>query len=230
MGLTAVLSYQAGSTANAGFLAPEQAFRRLQLRCRTCHGCLAGSWGVCTGACTRQASRFGSVSETQRRQRFEPLPWEARAGLYGLAMGDNNIWTDDWDSGEDWSGGGSRSKRLPRGVRLGASVYELRPGEWVPFHFHHGSEELLVVLRGSPTLRTATGTRELAEGETVHFAVGPEGVHGVTNETSQPVRYLMASTLESPEVVEYPDLNQITAQAHTASQTGERLWLIHDLR
>jgi uncharacterized cupin superfamily protein len=56
------------------------------------------------------------------------------------------------------------------------------------------------------------------------------GVHGVLNETTEPVRYLMASTLQSPEVAEYPDLGQITAQAQTESQTGERLWLIHDLR
>jgi uncharacterized cupin superfamily protein len=145
-------------------------------------------------------------------------------------MSDDNIWTDGWSPGEDWSGGGARSKRLPRGARLGASVYELGPGNWVPYHFHHGSEELLVVLRGRPTLRTDQGSRELAEGEVVHFPVGPDGVHGVSNETSQPVRYLMASTLQSPEVAEYPDLNQITAQAQTGSQTGERLWLIHDLR
>jgi uncharacterized cupin superfamily protein len=100
----------------------------------------------------------------------------------------------------------------------------------VPFHFHHGSEELLVVLRGRPTLRTGAGSRELVEGEAVHVPAGPEGVHGVSNETSYPVRYLMASTLVSPEVAEYPDLGQITAQARTGSQTGERLWLIHDLR
>jgi hypothetical protein len=39
----------------------------------------------------------------------------------------------------------------------------------------------------------------------------------------------MASTISSPEVVEYPDLRQVTAQARTPSLTGERLWLIHDL-
>jgi hypothetical protein len=42
-------------------------------------------------------------------------------------MSDGNIWTDAWDEGEDWSGGGSRSKRLPRGEQLGATVYELGP-------------------------------------------------------------------------------------------------------
>ena len=126
-------------------------------------------------------------------------------------------------------GGGGASKRLPRGPNLGASVYELGPGNFVVYHFHHASEELIVVLRGRPTLRTPDGSRQLAEGESVHFPAGPDGAHAVTNETDQPVRFLMASTLQSPEVVEYPDLKQITAQARTGSQTGERLWLIHDV-
>jgi uncharacterized cupin superfamily protein len=145
-------------------------------------------------------------------------------------MSDDNIWTDEWDPGEDWSGGGAHAKRLPRGHNLGASLFELGPGNWVPFHFHHGSEELMVVLRGRPTLRTGEGNRRLTEGEVLHFPTGPDGVHGVSNETDEPVRYLMASTLPSPEVAEYPDLKQITAQARTTSQTGERLWLIHDVK
>lgn len=144
-------------------------------------------------------------------------------------MSDDNVWTDEWDPGEDWSGGGGRSKRLPRGSNLGASVYELDPGNWAIYHFHHGSEELMVVLRGRPMLRTGATSRQLEEGDVVHFPTGPEGAHGISNETDAPVRYLMASTLQSPEVVEYPDLKQLTAQARTASQTGERLWLIHDV-
>jgi len=144
-------------------------------------------------------------------------------------VSDDNIWTDEWEPGEDWSGGGGRSKRLPRGHSLGASLYELGPGNWVPFHFHHGAEELLVVLRGRPTLRTGEGSRQLDAGDVVHFPTGPDGAHGLSNETNEPVRYLMASTLQSPEVAEYPDLKQITAQAPTGSQTGERLWLIHDV-
>jgi uncharacterized cupin superfamily protein len=144
-------------------------------------------------------------------------------------MSDHNIWTDRWDPGEDWSGGGARAKRLPRGPNLGSTVYELGPGNWVPFHFHHGSEELLIVLRGRPTLRTGDGERRLDEGEAVYFPPGPDGAHAVSNDTDEPVRYVMASTRPSPEVAEYPDLKQITAQARTGSQTGEQLWLIHDV-
>ena len=68
----------------------------------------------------------------------------------------SNIWADDWDDDEDWSGGGAKSKGLVQdpGQRLGASLYELGPDNFSVFHFHHGSEELLIVLRGRPTLRT----------------------------------------------------------------------------
>lgn len=148
-------------------------------------------------------------------------------------MTDTNIWTDDWDPAEeDWSGGGVVSKRLPRAAEkpgFGATVYELDPGDFVVYHFHHAWEELLVVLRGEPTLRTPEGERRLAEGETAYFPQGRDGAHGLKNETDKPVRILMASTLSSPEVCEYPDLRQITAQARTGSMTGERLWLIHDV-
>jgi uncharacterized cupin superfamily protein len=144
-------------------------------------------------------------------------------------MSEDNVWSNEWDPQDDWSGGGALARRLPRGANLGATVYELGPGNWVPFHFHHGAEELLVVLRGQPTLRTGEDQRRLSEGEVVHFPTGPNGAHAVANETNEPVRHLMASTLPSPEVAEYPDLGQITAQAQTGSQMGEQLWLIHNV-
>ena len=77
-----------------------------------------------------------------------------------------NIWDDDWgEQAEDWSGGGGVAKPLvPAGPQLGATLYELEHGNFMIFHFHHGSEELLVVLRGRPTLRTLAGERQLEEG------------------------------------------------------------------
>jgi uncharacterized cupin superfamily protein len=141
-----------------------------------------------------------------------------------------NVFGDEWDELDDWSGGGAKSTRLVgRGPTLGASVYELGPGNSAVYHFHHGSEELLIVLRGRPTLRTPDGERQLAEGEVVHFPTGPDGAHGIRNDTDDAVRYVVAGIRVSPEVAEYPDTRQITAQARTGSQTGERLWLVHDL-
>ena len=144
-------------------------------------------------------------------------------------MSDSNVLSDEWEPSEDWSGGGGRSKRMPRGDVLGASVCELDPGNFVVYHFHHGAEEMMIVLRGRPTLRTPDGERELAEGDVVHFPAGPAGAHAVRNESNAPTRFVMVSDHPSPEVVEYPDLGQITAQARTGSQMGERLWLIYDV-
>jgi uncharacterized cupin superfamily protein len=141
-----------------------------------------------------------------------------------------NVFADNWDETDDWSGGGAKSTRLVKSApQLGATVYELGPGNTAVYHFHHGSEELLIVLRGRPTLRTPDGERQLAEGEVVQFPLGPDGAHGVRNDTDDTVRYVVAGIRVSPEVVEYPETKQITAQARTGSQVGERLWFIHEL-
>lgn len=141
-----------------------------------------------------------------------------------------NVFGDDWQQLDDWSGGGAKSSRLVQaGHDLGASVYELGPGNTTAYHYHHGSEELLIVLRGRPTLRTADGERQLAEGEAVHFTTGPEGAHGMRNDSDEPVRFVVAGIRVSPEVVEYPDTKQITAQSRMESQNGEQLWVVHDL-
>ena len=50
-----------------------------------------------------------------------------------------------------------------------------------------------------------------------------EGAHGLRNETDAPVRYVMAGIRVSPEVVEYPDLKQVTGQ----SRHG--VFFIHDV-
>jgi uncharacterized cupin superfamily protein len=136
-----------------------------------------------------------------------------------------NIWDDDWgEQPEDWSGGGGLRKRLVHGgALLGATLYELERGNFMIYHAHHGSEELLIVLRGRPTLRTPEGERTLDEGDVVHFATGPEGAHGIRNDTDESVRYVVAGTRRSPELVEYPDLNKVTGQ----SRHG--IFFIHDV-
>jgi uncharacterized cupin superfamily protein len=136
-----------------------------------------------------------------------------------------NIWSDEWEdeSEEEWAAG--KSTRLPRGEKIGASVYEIAPGRTSGlYHFHHGAEELLVVLAGSPTLREPAGERVLEEGEVVHFPVGPAGAHQLINGTEEPVRYVMASNRPSPDAVEYPDTRQLSVMAFTDSQLGGRLW------
>jgi uncharacterized cupin superfamily protein len=112
-----------------------------------------------------------------------------------------------WDEVPDWGGVGAL--RLDRRTQLGASVWELHPGGENWNHFHHASEELLVVLRGRPTVRTPEGTRQLSEGDVLTFPLGPAGAKALTNETDEIARVLIVSTNEPVEVAEYPDTDKV---------------------
>ena len=136
-----------------------------------------------------------------------------------------SIWGHAWDStGEPWTDR-VHWKRMARGTLIGATLHEMPPKtKGGPYHFHHGNEEMLIVLKGRPTLRTPAGERQLEEGEVVVFARGAEGAHKCSNETDEPVRYLFVSNLASPDAVEYPDTRQLSVMAFTTSQFGRPLW------
>jgi uncharacterized cupin superfamily protein len=141
-----------------------------------------------------------------------------------------NVFADDWETlfppTDGWR---SNTRRLvPPGNQLGMSLYELLPGQTqFPYHFHHASDELLLVLQGDPTLRTAEGEQTLQVGDVVHFPKGPAGAHQVVNRSGDPARYVVASTNTSPEICEYPDSGKIAAFSRTPSTQGERLATIH---
>ncbi len=89
---------------------------------------------------------------------------------------------------------------------LAASVYELDPGAvGSPLHVHHANEELLLVLTGTPSLRGPDGTQLLSAGAVVAFPRGRAGAHSLVNRSDAPVRYVVVSTTNHPDVVEYPD-------------------------
>lgn len=121
-------------------------------------------------------------------------------------------------------GDGVRGNRLVReqGRPLAAAVWELPPGsDGMPYHFHHGTEEYLIVLSGRATLRTPEGERELVPGAVAHFSPGPDGAHTVMNHGDEPLRYVMVGAHASPDIVEYLDEGTFAAMAKTPSQRGE---------
>ena len=137
-------------------------------------------------------------------------------------------WEDIYPPIEGWR---SNVRRLvPPGNTLGMSVYELLPHQTqCPYHFHHGNEELILVLRGRPTLRIPAAERELEPGDVVHFPRGAAGAHNVVNRTDEPVRYVVADAKVTPEIVEYPESGKLAAMARTESQHGSALWSVHRL-
>jgi uncharacterized cupin superfamily protein len=114
-----------------------------------------------------------------------------------------------WDEVPDWGGVGARRLDRPDECALGASVWELQPGGENWNHLHHGSEEMVVVLRGTPTLRTPDGERVLAEGDVVVFPRGPGGAKEIRNNSAAPARLLIVSTNADPDVTEYPDSGKV---------------------
>jgi uncharacterized cupin superfamily protein len=111
-----------------------------------------------------------------------------------------------WES-DRWPGRHVAPVGAQAGAReLGASVYELDPGVvGAPFHVHHANEELLVVLAGTLSLRGPGGTQLLSAGAVVAFPRGEAGAHSLRNRSDTPVRYLVVSTTNRPDVVEYHD-------------------------
>jgi len=102
-----------------------------------------------------------------------------------------------------------RRKRLADaagGERIGASLYELPPGEraW-PYHYHTANEEAMYVLAGSGRVRGPDGETAVTAGDYLAFPGGEDGGHGVANDSDEPLRYLMLSTMVEPDVTIYPD-------------------------
>lgn len=93
---------------------------------------------------------------------------------------------------------------------LGGSVYEVPPGKTMfPYHYEWGDEEWMLVVSGEPTLRTPAGRERLRPGDLRVFPAGPDGAHQCVNETAEPFRVLMISTLNQPRVIHYLDSDKI---------------------
>ena len=92
----------------------------------------------------------------------------------------------------------------------GASYYELPPGQAVcPYHYEHAEEEWMLVLAGTPSLRTPEGVERLAPLDLVFFPTGREGAHQLRNDSDAPARLLMFSNVVYPAVCTYPDSGKL---------------------
>jgi uncharacterized cupin superfamily protein len=121
--------------------------------------------------------------ETEASDPDDPPPYDGRYARLGEAIGSS---------------------------RMGATIYELGPGQSIcPYHYEYGNEEWLLVVTGRPTLRTPEGESELEPGDAVCFSEGPEGAHKVTNGGEEASRVLMLSTKQRPDISVYPDSDKI---------------------
>ena len=120
-----------------------------------------------------------------------------------------NVLAPEFDHSSERDGYRWRAARVGPVVgakQIGACVYELDAGQRShPYHFHHGIEEWLLVLAGTPSVRTPDGERELRSGDIVCFPAGAAGAHQVTG----PGTVMIVSETRAAELVEYPDSGKL---------------------
>lgn len=98
------------------------------------------------------------------------------------------------------------------GRKIGCSVDLVPPGKQsCPYHFHYAHEEVFVVLEGSGTLRVAGEMVPITAGDVISIPPGPQYPHHILNTSQAALKYLSLSTLEYPEVCEYPDSGKYMA-------------------
>jgi len=96
--------------------------------------------------------------------------------------------------------------------KIGYNLTEIPPGKKAfPYHFHYINEELFLITEGEGTLRSPLGERRIKKGDLILCPTGPEGVHQILNTGKEPLKYLAFSSLETPEIVEYPDSQKFGA-------------------
>lgn len=134
-----------------------------------------------------------------------------------------NILNPEWDA--QMPDAPFRAKAMRAGAHagaqeLGATLYEIDAGGAIsPYHFHYANEEILVVLAGSPEIRTPGGRRRLDAGAVVAFARGEDGAHAVSNPGPEPARILLVSTMQFPDVAEHIDTGAVlTITGHAAGK------------
>ncbi len=136
-----------------------------------------------------------------------------------------NIFEPEFDQQRDHPGFRAQRARVGWQLateRLGASIWEIEPGEAAyPFHYHLAEEELLVVLMGRPSVRTDDDTwRQLEPGELLSFPRGRDGGHQLANWGDVAARFLAVSTSGTPDLVVYPDSGKLGANERLADRDG----------
>ena len=115
--------------------------------------------------------------------------------------------------------------------KLGYSFFNVPPGKAAfPYHTHTGNEEMIYIIEGTGTLRFGIEELEVTGGTVIACPPGPEYPHQLVNTSDRELRYLVVSTMEYPDLSEYPDSNKLGALATAAigQKVGLRAFYVKD--
>ena len=92
---------------------------------------------------------------------------------------------------------------------LGAALYVVPPGKTaMPYHRHHTSDEMFLVLSGSGEYRYGDERLPIRVGDCLGAPAGGKG-HQIINTGADPLRYLAVSNNTNADVVEYLDSGRV---------------------
>ena len=115
--------------------------------------------------------------------------------------------------------------------RLGYSFFYVPPGKAAfPLHTHSRNEEMIYVIEGEGVLRFGQEETAVKAGTIVACPCGVDFPHQLVNTGAQELRYLVVSTMDFPDICEYPDSNKVGAYATAAvsGQAGLRALYVKD--
>jgi uncharacterized cupin superfamily protein len=106
-------------------------------------------------------------------------------------------------------------------TKLGCRLTVLAPGKKAfPHHVHHVNDELFVILSGDGTLRFGAERYPVRSGDVIVCpAGGTDKAHQLINSSAGELRYLSISSVDLPEVAEYPDSGKFGVYSVTAADT-----------
>ena len=94
--------------------------------------------------------------------------------------------------------------------KLGFNVTVVPPGKRAfPYHAHYANEEMFFVLEGEGSVRIGEASHRIRKGDFISLPPGRESAHQIFNDSDAPLRYIAVSTMESPEVAEYPESGKL---------------------
>lgn len=96
---------------------------------------------------------------------------------------------------------------------MGCNLFVLPVGKRAfPFHNHHATEELFIILEGHGEFRLGATARTVGPGEMIHCpAGGVDTAHQLRNTGAIELRYLALSSRPPLDIIEYPDSGKFRA-------------------
>lgn len=107
------------------------------------------------------------------------------------------------------------------GGKCYVAIYELPPQKAnYPYHYHLKNEEVFYIVSGTGILETPEGNKTISPGDIIVCPPSEQGAHRIINPSqTETLVYLDFDTVNSPEVVIYPNSDKVGVIVNGESST-----------